>query len=153
MVQLSRGVSLSSAFCLWHGHCAVAHWLKDTLIRSPGIWHVFSKEGPPPLSLSRARAHPHTHCCAWFRMPLTVSRRTSCGMISATARWPAKDLWWQLGSSRTACFTASVWFLWPPPTHIGWFSAASLHLPKYHLPLWHLSIVALSVQKGLLLLD
>lgn len=32
------------AFCLWHGHCTVADWLKDTLIRSLSIWHVFSKE-------------------------------------------------------------------------------------------------------------
>lgn len=113
-MQLSRGVSLSSAFCLWHGHCAVAHWLKDTLISSLGIWHVFSKEGPPPTHF----VHPHTHCWPSFRMPLTVSRRMICGMISATTCWPATDLWWQLGSSRTACFTASVWFLWPPPpTH------------------------------------
>lgn len=33
----------------------MAHWLKDTLIRSLGIWHVFSKEETPPPP------HTHTH--------------------------------------------------------------------------------------------
>lgn len=144
-MQLSRGVSLSSAFCLWHGHCAVAHWLKDTLISSLGIWHVFSKEGPPPTHF----VHPHTHCWPSFRMPLTVSRRMICGMISATTCWPATDLWWQLGSSRTACFTASVWFLWPPPPHPPVFGD-SMHLPKYYLPVSQLSTVA---QRWSFLLD
>lgn len=68
-----------------------------------------AKKEPPPL------VHLHTHCWPLFRMALTVSRRMICGMISATSRWPAKDLWWQLGSSCTACFTACLISMTPPP--------------------------------------
>lgn len=62
---------------------------------------------------------PHLlHSWPLFHTPLTVSRRMICGMISATARWPAKDWWLQLGSSCTTYFSPFVWFLsfslWPP---------------------------------------
>lgn len=95
------------AFCLWHGHCTVADWLKDTLIRSLSIWHVFSKEsslfffcqgvkkGPCPL-LHLLHSLPLLHAS------LTVGRGMVREMIAATTCWPAKDWRHQLGESSCA---------------------------------------------------
>lgn len=132
-MQLYRGVSLSSAFCLWHGHCAVADWLKDTLIRSLGIWHVFSKEGspfageqkkktlPPPSLITLLALVPHAPDSEQkdgLRDDLCHRLLTCWGLMAATRKL----------QHHLTLFLCLI----PPPQKT---SSTALHLPKYHLSL------------------